>query len=156
MKSNLCSNAFRMCHNDFLCDSGRFEIVFSILILLMLSLPCHVFAQESDDDYVEPSQKQIDSLLNLAKTDLPDSTKAKLYYEASLITNNLNQRLKYGETSMSLCKETDTALMINNSSVIAYCYYVMDRRDILRPFLQRYIDLAIQSNYLYDFKSCIS
>ncbi|MBO7439633.1 MAG: serine/threonine-protein phosphatase [Bacteroidales bacterium] len=152
MKSNLRSYAYRMCHNDFLCDSGRFEIVFPILVLLMLGLPCHVIAQGSDEEYVEPSQPQIDSLLNLAKSDFPDSTKARLYYEVSLITNNLNQRLKYGEMSMSLCKETDTAIMIKNSSVMAYCYYVMDRRDILRPFLQRYIDLAIQSNFLFELQ----
>ena len=110
------------------------------------------FAQEGDAAIDDPAKVQIDSLLGLINPYTPDSVKARLYYEASLVTGNITERLMYGERSMSLCKDTDTTLIVRNAAVMAYCYFALDKRDVLMPFLNKHIQLAAKSHNLYELQ----
>ena len=122
-----------------------------ILSLLMATLPlAPALAQDGDGGHDDPVKAQIDSLISLIKPDTPDTTKARLYLEASHITSNTNERYNYSKKALSLRNNTDTALILMNSEVLAYCYYAMDDRDTLLPLLNRSINLAIKSNNLTE------
>ena len=106
--------------------------------------PLCALAQDGEVDCADPAKAKIDSLLSLIKVDTPDSVKSKLYYDASLITSNVDERLRYCRMSIDLCDDADTLRKVNNATVMAYCYYVQDRRDLMLSILDKNIPLADQ------------
>ena len=115
-----------------------------ICLIVTLVSPLCALAQDGEVDCADPAKAKIDSLLSLIKGDTPDSVKAKLYYDASLITSNVDERLRYCRMSIDLCDDADTLRKVNNATVMAYCYYVQDRRDLMLSILDKNIPLADQ------------
>ena len=67
--------------------------VLYIIVLLLISYA--TFGQENESNAGDPNQTVIDSLLRLANTDVPDSTRAILYSEiASKSGNNSTNRTR--------------------------------------------------------------
>ncbi len=97
-----------------------------IMAALLQMLSQTVCSQETDNDFVDPNQPQIDSLLNATNSESSDSIKAMNYYKVSNLTCDNDTRIKYAQLSLEYCKPADTKIMSNNYSNIAYAYYMKD------------------------------
>ncbi len=92
------------------------------IILAFLLLPLSVFSQT-------------DSLLNIIKTDSPDSVKAKIYSKIAYITSNIDTCQKYAQLSLQYCKDKDLNIKANNYAYLGYSYYMKSE---FRSSLQSY------------------
>jgi serine phosphatase RsbU (regulator of sigma subunit) len=128
--------------------------IFKIFIIVVaFVLPFSAIAQENGNRALTDfNQPEIDSILYNIHPNTPDSLKAKFYFDAALITNNINERLKYAKLSLEHCNENDTFLIVENSPVIAYCYYANGYYDTLLNFLHQAIELAQKTTYLRDLQ----
>ena len=82
-------------------------------------------AQDADeeDEEVDYTQLEVDSILSLITPNTPDSTKARLYFEIGDISDNVDTVLRYSLLSLDLCKETDIELLAYNCYYIGWAYY---------------------------------
>lgn len=123
------------------------------IVFVAFMLPLSSYAQEtSSRERVDFNQSEIDSILYNIHPNTPDSLKAKFYLDAALITNNINERLKYAKLSLEHCNENDTFLIVENSPIIAYCYYANGYYDTLLTFLHQSIELAQKTSYFRDLQ----
>ena len=130
------------------------EIFFRWIINLVLALamPYSVVAQGAVDDFADPAQPLIDSILHLITPNSSDEIKAEQYFQIANITNNIDTRQKYAIMSTEHCDPDNTQLILQNAQIIAYCYYVNGQYDLLKPFLQQNIDLAIQNGHSFQLE----
>ena len=132
--------------------SNKFYAWSVVLLLMTIGMPLCAIAQDGADANMDFAKSHLDSLRSVVSPDAPDSVKARIYFETAIVTNNLDDRLALCQMSMDLCKDSDTALIVHNLPVMAYCYYVQDNRDMLMSVLDRGIALAIKSNNLYELQ----
>ena len=107
----------------------KFLIALTMAVVLPL-LPQTASSQDGDgNEFVDPNQPEIDSLLNTITPDSPDSVKAKNYARVSYITCDLDTSLKYAFLSLDYCKEAypnSDGLLAYNYNNIAFAYYMKD------------------------------
>ncbi|MBO7143683.1 MAG: SpoIIE family protein phosphatase [Salinivirgaceae bacterium] len=104
----------------------RLKYLFVLLGAFLFALPQYAYSQsenEEDEEYVDPAQPKIDSLLNLITPNSPDSLKAKNYYQIAEISNSLENKIKYANLSLGLCKDTDYHLLAGNNYLLGYAYF---------------------------------
>ncbi|MBO4244568.1 MAG: serine/threonine-protein phosphatase [Bacteroidales bacterium] len=128
------------------------RICLIINVVLAIAVPHSVSAQGSVSDFADPAQPLIDSILSLITPDIPDNEKAQQYYKIAEITNNIDTRQRYAQMSLDHCGKSDTHLILQNAQIISYCYYVNGQYDLLKPFLQENIDLAIKCGELFQLQ----
>ena len=125
----------------------RLKFLLGLLVAVLLALPQFAYSQEEDDEseeYADPNQTEIDSLLNLIKPDSPDSVKAKNYCEIAEITGSVDTTLKYAFLSLDFCNdETDIELIAFCNRYIAWSYYMKDQSRIALPY-------AIKSSNIFQ------
>ena len=115
-------------------------------------MPYSVVAQGAVDDFADPAQPLIDSILHLITPNSSDEIKAEQYFQIANITNNIDTRQRYAIMSTEHCDPDNTQLILKNAQIIAYCYYVNGQYDLLKPFLQQNIDLAIQNGHSFQLE----
>ena len=135
----------------------RLKYLLGLLVAVLLALPQFAYSQEEEDnkeEYADPNQPEIDSLLNAIKPNSPDSVKAKNYTEIALITGSVDTTLKYAFLALDFCNETDKELIASCNRYIAWGYYMNDQTRIGLPYLQKSTNLLqsinadnIDSNY---------
>ncbi|MBQ3656476.1 MAG: tetratricopeptide repeat protein [Bacteroidales bacterium] len=113
--------------------------ILTLFILLLKSTAA--FSQEVDDDFIDPAQNQIDSLLNLADTAVEDSVKAKSYTEIAFITSSVDTCLKYAHLSLKYCRETDSLLKAKNYDYLGFAYWMQDESRTALTYLFNAVDL---------------
>ncbi len=84
------------------------------------------FGQENESNAGDPNQTVIDSLLRLANTDVPDSTRAILYSEIASKSGNNDSIIKYGNLAIRLAQPSDSFLLAKNNYNIGKAYYMLD------------------------------
>ena len=84
------------------------------------------FGQENESNAGDPNQTVIDSLLRLANTDVPDSTRAALYSEIASKSGNNDSIIKYGNLAIRLALPSDSFLLAKNNYNIGKAYYMLD------------------------------
>lgn len=114
-------------------------------------LPQAVFSQDTDtDEFVDPNQPQIDSLLNVTKPDSPDSVKARNYYSVAWITCDNDTCLKYALLSLEFCKPTDSVLIARNYNNLSYSYYMKDETRKALQYRLKAADIYNKVSYKQD------
>ncbi|MBQ4405934.1 MAG: SpoIIE family protein phosphatase [Bacteroidales bacterium] len=98
--------------------------LFYIIVLLLISYA--TFGQENESNAGDPNQTVIDSLLRLANTDVPDSTRAILYSEIASKSGNNDSIIKYGNLAIRLALPSDSFLLAKNNYNIGKAYYMLD------------------------------
>ena len=84
------------------------------------------FGQENESNAGDPNQTVIDSLLRLANTDVPDSTRAIMYSEIASKSGNNDSIIKYGNLAIRLALPSDSFLLAKNNYNIGKAYYMLD------------------------------
>ena len=84
------------------------------------------FGQENESNAGDPNQTVIDSLLRLANTDVPDSTRAIMYSEIASKSGNNDSIIKYGNLAIRLAQPSDSFLLAKNNYNIGKAYYMLD------------------------------
>ena len=106
------------------------KLLIPLMAAVLQLLPLFACSQDADgNQFVDPNQPKIDSLLNAIKPDSPDSVKARNYYTISNITCNLDTSLKYASLSLDYCNETYSKyelLLTYDYNNIAFAYYMKD------------------------------
>jgi serine phosphatase RsbU (regulator of sigma subunit) len=110
------------------------------------------FAQKDDGGFVEPAQPYIDSLKALVSSRTPDSVKAVIYYKIAAAVNSIDSRFEYSNLSLDCCNDKDTALIVMNGVLLAYCHYARGSLSLMLPLLQKDIDLARRSGALNELQ----
>ena len=98
--------------------------VLYIIVLLLISYA--TFGQENESNAGDPNQTVIDSLLRLANTDVPDSTRAIMYSEIASKSGNNDSIIKYGNLAIRLALPSDSFLLAKNNYNIGKAYYMLD------------------------------
>ena len=98
--------------------------IFYIIVLLLISYATS--GQENEKNAGDPNQTVIDSLLRLANTDVPDSTRAILYSEIASKSGNNDSIIKYGNLAIRLALPSDSFLLAKNNYNIGKAYYMLD------------------------------
>ena len=103
-------------------------------------------AQEPDmdndeDEFADPNQTLIDSLISLIKPDSPDSVKAKSYYLMAKYSNNYNRKLEYASMSLKYCSDADTSIKAFDNSYIGCAYYMLDESPKALPYYFKSLEL---------------
>ena len=127
----------------------RLKILLGLLVAVLMAIPQFAYSQEEDDEseeYADPNQPIIDSLLNDTKPDSPDSVKAKNYTRIALITSSVDTTLKYAFLALDFCHETDIELIAFCNRYIAWGYYMKDQSRIALPY-------AIKSSNIFQMKT---
>ena len=103
----------------------RLKYLFALLVLVLFALPQNAHSQEDIDneEFTEPCQALIDSLLSLIPNS-PDSVKASIYKEIGSNVSSYDDKLKYINLSLKYCSETDFSLMAYNYSKIGWVNYM--------------------------------
>ncbi len=133
----------------------RLKILLGLLVAVLLALPQFAYSQEEDDEseeYADPNQPLIDSLLNAINPDSPNSVKAKNYCEIAKIAGNVDTTLKYAFLSLDFCDETDIELIANCNYYIAWGYFLNDQSKIALPYAIKSIRLMQNDNKLISKK----
>ena len=115
----------------------RLKFLLGLLVAVLLTLPQFTYSQEDDDEseeYADPNQTEIDSLLNLIKPDSPDSVKAKNYCKIANITGCIDTTLKYAFLALDFCDKTDKEIIAFCNRYIAWGYYMKDQSSIGLPY----------------------
>ena len=123
-------------------------LILSVVLQLLPQMAC---AQDIEGDvFVDPSQPEIDSLLNathpgeLATTTNHDSLSheiAQNYYRVAYITSNNDTCLKYALLSLEYCLSTDSLLMAKDYNLVGYVYYMKDESRKALPYRFKAADL---------------
>ncbi len=98
--------------------------IIHIIVLLLISYA--TFGQENESNAGDPNQTVIDSLLRLANTDVPDSTRAIMYSEIASKSGNNDSIIKYGNLAIRLAQPSDSFLLAKNNYNIGKAYYMLD------------------------------
>lgn len=159
------------------------RLILLIIAAALQMLPQAAFSQDTDtDEFVDPNQPKIDSLLAAVKPDSPDSVKAWNYSRVSYITCDLDTSLKYAFLSLDYCTDENPKrdeLLPYNYNNIAFAYYMKDESrkalryrllsaDIYRQIADKkreagtfihigncYIDLNIKDSVFYYYNKAI-
>ena len=136
----------------------RLKFLLGLLVAVLLTLPQFAYSQEDDDEseeYADPNQSEIDSLLNLIKPNSPDSVKAKNYCEIAELTSNVDSCIKYSLLALDYCNETDIELMANCNRYIAWGYWMNDQSRAAVPYAIKSVNLfQVINNSTYYGKAC--
>ncbi len=101
-----------------------------LTLLLLLWLPLSALAQENEDDggedFVDPNQSKIDSLISVANSGVHDTVKARCYCNIGLIAENPDTVLKYSEMSLEFCGKDNYVAIGQNFSNEGWAYYMKD------------------------------
>ena len=100
----------------------RFAAICAAAFFLLL-MPELALAQTDSEEFVDPAQPQIDSLLNLITPNSPDSLKAKYYCQLAQISSIPKVQIEYANLSLSLCRNTDYNLLARNNYYLGYAHY---------------------------------
>ena len=147
--------------NHYLCPlkmgehKMRLNFLLGLLVAVLLAMPQFACCQEENEDeeeYVDPNQPIIDSLLNDTKPDSPDSVKANNYTRIALITSSVDTTLKYAFLALDFCHETDIELIANCNYYIAWGYFLNDQSKIALPYAIKSIRLMQNDNKLISKK----
>ncbi|MBO4602887.1 MAG: histidine kinase [Salinivirgaceae bacterium] len=127
------------------------RLILLIIAAALQMLPQAVFSQDTDtDEFVDPNQPQIDSLLNVTKPDSPDSVKARNYYSVAWITCDNDTCLKYALLSLEFCKPTDSVLIARNYNNLSYSYYMKDETRKALQYRLKAADIYNKVSYKQD------
>ena len=119
------------------------KIFLNILtFLLILFSPASVFGQEADEDFVDPAQNKIDSLLIRAKNASQDSVKAGSYTQIAFLASNMDTTTKYARLSLEYCHETDTLLIARNYDYLGFAYWMKDESRTALSYLFEAVELC--------------
>ena len=126
----------------------RLKLLFVLLVTTALfTLPQNAYSQASGtDDYIDPHQTIIDSLLARINPDTPDNTKAKYYSKIASVAVISDTIQKYASLSLDLCKSTDNLLLAQNYQLLGQAY---DRNEEFRkalPYYQKSIQISLKIN----------
>ena len=127
----------------------RLKFLLGLLVAVLPMLPQFTYSQEDDDEseeYADPNQPTIDSLLNAIKPDSPNSVKTKNYYEIAKITGNVDTCIKYSFLALDFSKETDIDLIAECNYFIAWGYYMKDQSRDALPYSIKSISLMQNDN----------
>ena len=133
----------------------RLKFLLGLLAAVLMAIPQFSYSQEEDDEseeYADPNQPIIDSLLNAINPDSPNSVKAKNYCEIAKIAGNVDTTLKYAFLSLDFCDETDIELIANCNYYIAWGYFLNDQSKIALPYAIKSIRLMQNDNKLISKK----
>ena len=72
----------------------------------------------------DPSQQRLDSLLMLIKPDLPDSVKARLYFEAARSTYKSDTAIKYANKILEYCRDDDNYYVAYANRILGMGYFL--------------------------------
>ena len=99
-----------------------------LIFIALISTQFAASAQEGGgaDEYADPSQPQIDSILALITPSTPDSTKAQYYLSIANMANVTDSRIKYAKLSIDCCSETDYDLLGINNWLLCSAYYASE------------------------------
>ena len=129
----------------------RLKFLLCLLVAVLLALPQFAYSQEeneAEEEFADPNQTTIDSLLNLIKPESPDNVKAKNYCEIALIAGSVDTTLKYAFLALDFCHETDIELMARCNYYIAWGYFLNDQSKIALPYAIKSIRLVQNDNKL--------
>jgi len=133
----------------------RLKFLLGLLAAVFMATPQFAYSQEEDDEseeYADPNQPIIDSLLNAINPDSPNSVKAKNYCEIAKIAGNVDTTLKYAFLSLDFCDETDIDLIANCNYYIAWGYFLDDQSKMALPYAIKSISLVQNDNELISKK----
>ena len=125
--------------NKTLIGFRRLKIFFILLAAIVFVLPLNAYSQEENadsEDYADPVQHIIDSVLSLISTTNSDSIKAIYYNNIAGITGSIDTVLKYSFLSLDLCKKPDSRLIALNNRFIAWAYYMLDETKTGLPYAE--------------------
>lgn len=108
-----------------------------LVTILFVFVTLSAFAQEDDSEVVNPNQLKIDSLLRIANSNVPDSTKARLYSIVASQSGNNDTILKYANLSIQLTQPSDSLQIAKNFYNIGKAYYMLDESDKAIPYFKR-------------------
>ena len=135
----------------------RLKILLGLLVAVLMAIPQFAYSQEEDDEseeYADPNQPIIDSLLNAIKPDSPDSVKAINYNKIACIISNIDSCLKYAFLSLNYCKEDDIYIVAQNNGYIGWAYYMKEESRKAMPYLKKGAYLFQSINDYSNLSNC--
>lgn len=99
-------------------------------IIIFICSFFHAVAQDDGggkDEDIDAIQQQVDSILSLITPAIPDSTKARLYNEIGLVSDNTDTVLKYSFIALEYCKDTDLEIIADAYADIGWAYYIQSK-----------------------------
>ncbi len=94
----------------------------SVLTMMLVILPLCLSAQD-DEEFDDPAQQEIDSMLAMIRPDSHDSLKARIYKEIAYITSSVDTTIKYAEQSLKFCHDDDVEYMAHNYGFLGWAYH---------------------------------
>ena len=90
--------------------------------MMLVILPLCLSAQD-DEEFDDPAQQEIDSMLAMIRPDSHDSLKARIYKEIAYITSSVDTTIKYAEQSLKFCHDDDVEYMAHNYGFLGWAFH---------------------------------
>ena len=131
----------------------------ALLALIFASQPlwAQKTLQQRPRDF-DPSQQRLDSILLIIKPGLPDSVKARLYFEAARSTYKSDTAIKYANKILEYCRPDDHYYVAYANRILGMGYFLKHdlRKKIYQPCVNIHRHTVLHrchNGLFYDFSA---